>query len=185
MRNLLKIIAVILAFSMLLTTGCLNKPKTEDLPEEWSEEENSVEQQNILLPDPTAEHEEPAPAEPGIEARIRFSGIGAVYKYAARGEQLQITGLEDGFFTAEVDGIPVLADSRLIRLSSEAAWQEKVLYAQRSAAVSSGPYVYSEKQYTLSVNQRVTVLDSLGELALVEKDGRSGYLLMKDIGPAI
>ncbi|MCQ2558006.1 MAG: hypothetical protein MJ135_02695 [Oscillospiraceae bacterium] len=180
MRRKNKVFAFVIAMAMLITAGCGEQEVPAQEPEETPqvEEESPVE---TVTPEPA--EVTPEPPSPKMIGMVKYE-IGALYCVLNRGDTLKITGIDGSWFTAQLEGTEVIVAKDLVRLETEAQPEETTTYTQRPVALRSGPHISDEENISLKGNQKLTLLDSLGKLALVAKDDVQGFASMDDLGSA-
>lgn len=160
-------------------------PENANVPEQGEDSEETLPTSDPIeapTPEPT---EEPTPESteiPTEPAGVRVNGVGIVGKAFSRGATVNVTALQDGYYTVTDDDGEWLVESWLVRMDGETEPKQYDAYAKGNTAVFSNPYLEGEPITTLGTNTKLTVEDAFRLLLRVTlNDGSEGYTLASGI----
>lgn len=156
-------------------------PENANVPEQGEDSEETLPTSDPIeapTPEPT-EEQTPEPTEiPTEPAGVRVNGVGIVGKAFSRGATVNVTALQDGYYTVTDDDGEWLVESWLVRMDGETEPKQYDAYAKGNTAVFSNPYLEGEPITTLGTNTKLTVEDAFRLLLRVTlNDGSEGYTL--------
>jgi len=171
-------IAIILCLTVLLA-GC-QKEKPED-PTQPSTAAPQTLPPETLPPETAAPTTEPVETEPPAPetspATALADGTQVVLTTLGRGEKINVvdTYLEE-YYVVKVEQVYGLIEKRLVRMDAEAEFETWTGYARSGAKLYGHYHLYTGEAEGLSKNTKVQVLDSLGDVYLVQVEQKVGYM---------
>lgn len=174
-----KLICVLLAVVLLLMAGCGAK-------EEATPTEATVPPTEKPTEPPTEAPTEPPVTEPPAPETV--SGIAKVDKTEIllltmnRGDTVELAGeFDENYYIVKLEEGFGLIEKRLVRLDGEPAYESWDGFAKSDAALYGDYLLIKEPAEELSMNDEITVLDTLGDCLVVQFGDIIGYMLEDEI----
>jgi len=163
-----QILAILLA--LILLSGCGSTvPETTEVTEAMTEAPETT-----VAAEPT-ETEPPKPKTEPVKALADNTAV--VLTTANRDDILNVVDeYDEKYYVVKLETGYGLVEKRLTRLDSEAAYEQWTGYATYGAKLYSDYLLRGEVLAELWMNQQVTVLDSLGDILVVQFEETIGYL---------
>lgn len=160
----------VLMLALLCMAGCSRRPVAEPTPEPTTVPVATPSPAPTPIPSPTST---PEPSYTPGYARL---DCGVVWTQLERGKQVTVLGETDEHYALALEAANVFVEKRFVRLDSEAAPEEWTGYAQAAAEIYASPYLAGDVLFTLGMNAPVAVLDSFGDILLVQYEETKGYM---------
>lgn len=169
-----KLLALLAALAVLSLTGCGSQPEATQAPAE----EPTVEV--------TTEATEPTETEPPVpeteSAVIKADRTAVMLTTANRGDILDVVDEYDGdHYVVKLENGYGLVEKRLARLDSDPAYEQWTGYAFYGAELYTNYLLRGEDPVKLDMNKQMTVLDSLGDVLVVQIEDSIGYILASQV----
>lgn len=165
-----KTIAVLLALTVLLSAGCSKKQPAPTAGTQAPTEASTA-------PAETEAPETTVPAPETVRGVIRGVNIPAVLSFPRRGDTVQVTGYTaDGSArvpSAEAEGI---LDKALLHFAGDPDYEVWEAYAGYAAALYADYTRAGTPLKNLGLNEKVQVLDEIGDSCLVRCGEQEGYI---------
>lgn len=173
-----RILIIATALALLLCIGCGQEP----VPAEAEATPIPATPAPTATPEPTpVPTPSPTPEPPTEAGTVLVNEAGILHAYLERGDQVNVTGEQDGYYTVSLDGVDVLVEKWLVRMDGVSAIEERTGYAKNGTEVYKTAYLEGEMIASLNTNTVVTVKDEIGDRLYIEWDGQQGYVLAECI----
>ena len=171
----MKRVFAILICVVLLLAGCTNDPQIEITPTT----------QPTTVP-ATTEVTEPTETEPPVPETLSATALAdrtyVVLTTLNRDDSVEIVeAYDEDYYTVKVEAGYGLMEKRLIRMDGEAAYESWTGYAKYQSKVYNNYHLFPDGSKTLKTNTKLTVLDDLDGVLVVEQEGAVGYMRKNDM----
>lgn len=167
MKNAIVILLVIAMVCSLCACG--RAPASEPAP---AEPEVTVAPTPEPTPQPTPE---PTP-DPGTPAKVIVTGAPLIVGCFSRGDSVTVVDEQGEYYAVLMGEVAVLVEKRFIRLDSEDAFEPVTGYIREECEAFDSYKLKGEAVLNLKFNQEVTLLEQLGDVYLIELDGKQAYI---------
>lgn len=173
-----KILALLLAMTILLLAGCNGNTPVETVP---ATTEAPVETTVATEPEPT-ETEPPVPET--ISGTVQADKTAVVLTTVNRGDEVDIAGeYDEEYFVVKLETGYGLIEKRLVRLEGEESYESWEGYAKYGALLYPTYYLRASEGEPLNLNTRILVLEDLGEILVVQMEETVGYMPKDMVSP--
>lgn len=171
-----RLIICVLIIIMLFTSACSSAVKTPAPTPTIAEATTTPTIKPTPIPTPS-----PTPEPDGVEGIVLIENADVIFSFLNAGEEVVVTGEQEGYYSATIDDTSVLIDKRLVRLTSESDYEIWSGFAARNATLFDNLFLEGQPINTLNMNTAIEVLDDLGFCYRVQLDGTIGYMSLKNI----
>ena len=167
-----KILALLLALTLVFAAGCSNK--TEQPAPTAAPTVPATEAPETTVP-------ETEPPLPKLEAgTIQGDNIPAILCLLKKGDLLEVTGYADETHATVTVGDAVgTVEKDLLRFAGDAPYESWTAYARWGTALYGSYKLTGEPSETLKTNTELTILDELENCYLVQAGEDTGYIAKK------
>lgn len=167
-----KILALLLALTLVFAAGCSNK--TEQPAPTAAPTVPATEAPETTVP-------ETEPPLPKLEAgTIQGDNIPAILCLLKKGDLLEVTGYADETHATVTVGDAVgTVEKDLLRFAGDAPYESWTAYARWGTALYGSYKLTGEPSETLKTNTELTILDELENCYLVQAGEETGYIAKK------
>ena len=186
-----KIMIFLLVAILLVTAGCGAQQDpvestTSPVPETTAPvTEPSTEPATEPSTEPPTEPSTEAPTEPTpecVNAVVQADNAPAILMLLDRGVTVDIVGeYDEGHWIVKTESGYGLVEKQLLKLSGEPAYEVWCGYATSNAALYASYQLTGEPLGTLSLNDRVEVLDELNYCYVVKLEEGTGYIQKEQV----